>query len=41
MTDNMVHIAAIGDLHCKSTFAGKFRSLFSQISENANILAVW
>ena len=34
----MVHIAAIADLHCKSNFAGKFRALFAQISENANIL---
>jgi Icc-related predicted phosphoesterase len=38
MADNLIHIAAIADLHCKSNFAGKFRALFSQISENANIL---
>ena len=38
MTDNVVHIAAIADLHCRSNFAGKFRALFSQISDTANIL---
>ena len=38
MSDNMVHIAAIADLHCKSNFAGKFRALFAQISDSANIL---
>ena len=38
MTSNTIHIAAMGDLHCRGNFAGKFRSLFSQISDNANIL---
>ncbi len=38
MTDNVVHIAAVADLHCRSNFAGKFRALFSQIGESANIL---
>lgn len=38
MSENMVHIAAIADLHCKSNFAGKFRPLFAHISDRANIL---
>lgn len=38
MSDNEVHIAAIADLHCRSNFAGKFRTLFTQISDSANIL---
>jgi Icc-related predicted phosphoesterase len=38
MPNNTIHIAAMGDLHCRGNFAGKFRSLFEQISHNADIL---
>lgn len=33
-----VRIAALGDLHCTRTAAGKFQALFSQVSEAADML---
>jgi Icc-related predicted phosphoesterase len=38
MNGNTIHIAAMGDLHCRSNFVGKFRPLFLDISDNADIL---
>ncbi len=37
-TRKPVRIAALGDLHCTRTSAGKFQSLFAQISEAADLV---
>ena len=36
----LVRIAALGDLHCARTSAGKFQSLFTQISEAADMVLI-
>ena len=36
----LVRIAALGDLHCARTSAGKFQSLFAQISEAADMVLI-
>ncbi|MGH7784324.1 MAG: hypothetical protein ACREO5_10850 [Candidatus Binatia bacterium] len=38
MSDSPIRIAAMGDLHCRVNFAGKFRSIFSQIDDTADVL---
>src|SRR5882724_10340417 len=35
-----VRVAAVGDLHCKSSSAGAFQTLFSRIAESADVLAL-
>ena len=35
-----VRIAAVGDLHCGVTAAGSFKSLFAQVPERADVLAL-
>lgn len=36
----IVRVAAIGDLHCKRTSQGDLKSVFAQIAENADVLAM-
>lgn len=38
MSQEKIRVAAVGDLHCTKTGAGKFQSLFSQAAESANML---
>jgi Icc-related predicted phosphoesterase len=38
MSIDPVRIAAMGDLHCRVNFAGKFRAVFSQVNDSADIL---
>lgn len=38
MSRENIRVAAVGDLHCTVNSAGKFRSLFSQANESADIL---
>ena len=40
MASETINIAAVGDLHCRSNFAGNYRALFHNIGENAHILVL-
>ena len=35
-----VRVAAVGDLHCKSSAPGSLQTLFSRVAENADVLAL-
>lgn len=38
MSNDSIRIAAMGDLHCRVNFAGKFRTVFSQVNDTSDIL---
>src|SRR4051812_40186337 len=37
-SEDIVRIAAVGDIHCAKTSSGTFQPLFTQIAERADIL---
>src|SRR3954453_2154471 len=40
MSGDRVRIAAIGDIHCTKTSQGAFKPLFTQVSEQADVLVL-
>ena len=38
--DEMVRLAAIGDIHCNKASGGSFQALFAQIAERADVLVI-
>jgi Icc-related predicted phosphoesterase len=40
LSNDMVRVAAVGDLHCTKTSVDRFRRIFSDISEQADILVL-